>query len=86
MTEVLATQVSMDTRVQLIPNDRTTIYKIRDFTRMNPPTFFDSKVQEDPQGFINQVIKVLDSMGVSSQEKVEPAAYQLKDMDQVLYE
>ena len=50
---------------------------------MNPPTFFDSKVEEDPQGFIYEVFKVLDAMGVSSQEKVELAAYQLKDVSQL---
>ena len=53
---------------------------------MNPPTFFGSKVDEDPQGFIDEVFKVLDVMGVSSQEKVELAAYQLKDVSQVWYE
>ena len=41
---------------------------------------------EDPQGFIDEVFKVLDSMGVSSQEKVELTAYQLKDVAQVWYE
>ena len=45
---------------------RTIASRIMDFTRMNPPTFFGSKVEEDPQGFIDEVVKVLDSMGVSS--------------------
>ena len=56
------------------------------FTRMNPPILFGSKVKEHPQGFIDEVFKVIDSMVVSSQEKVERASYQLKDVDQVLYE
>ncbi|XP_049346806.1 uncharacterized protein LOC125811345 [Solanum verrucosum] len=50
---------------------------------MNPPTFFGSKVEEDPQMFVDEVFKVLEAMGVSSQEKAELAAYQLKDMAQV---
>ena len=40
-----------------------------------PPTFLGSKVEEDPQGFIDEVFKVLEAMGVSSQEKAELAAY-----------
>ena len=47
---------------------------------MNPSTFFGYKVQEDPQRFIDEVFKVLDYMGVSSQEKAELSTYQLKDL------
>ncbi|XP_027767754.1 uncharacterized protein LOC114074031 [Solanum pennellii] len=53
---------------------------------MNPPNFYGTKVEEDPQGFIDEVFKVLDYMGVSSQEKAEVSAYQLKDVAQVWYE
>ena len=67
LTQVLGTQVSRDARVQRNPNDNTTSSRIRDFTRMNPPTFFGSRVEEDPQGFIDEVFKVLDAMGFSSQ-------------------
>ena len=38
---------------------------------MNPPTFHGTKVDEDPQGFIDEVFKVVDAMGVTSREKVE---------------
>ena len=74
---MLATQVSRDTRVQVNPNVSTTASSIRDFTWMNLPIFFGSKVGEDLQGFIDEVFKVLHAMGVSSQEKDELAAYQL---------
>ncbi|XP_069148088.1 uncharacterized protein [Solanum lycopersicum] len=58
---------------------------LRDFSRMNPPTFYGSKVDEEPQEFIDEVYKILHAMGVSSSEKVELATYQLKDVDQTLY-
>ena len=38
---------------------------LRDFTRMNPPTFYGSKVDEDPQEFLDEVYEVLYSMGVT---------------------
>ena len=37
------------------------------------------------QGFINEVFTVLKAMGVTSQEKRELTAYQLKDVAQVWY-
>ena len=43
--------------------------------RMNPPNFDGTKVDEDPQGFIDEVFKVVDSMGVTTREKVELASY-----------
>ncbi|WMV08848.1 hypothetical protein MTR67_002233 [Solanum verrucosum] len=53
---------------------------------MNPPKFYGSKVEEDPNGFIEEVYKMLAIMGLSSIEKVELAAYQLKDVAQIWYE
>ena len=38
LTQVFATEFSRDTRVQVNPNVNTTPSRIRDFTRMNPPT------------------------------------------------
>ncbi|TMX04375.1 hypothetical protein EJD97_009111 [Solanum chilense] len=86
LTQVLTSHVSRDARVQANPIASTTTSRIRDFTRMNTPTFFVSKVEENPQGFIDEVFKVLDSMGVTHQEKEELTAYQLKDVDQIWYE
>ena len=72
--------------VQVNPNANATTSRIRVLTRMNPLTFFGSKVEEDPQGFIHEVFKVVDSIGVTSQEKEELVTYQLKDVAQVWYE
>ena len=55
---------------------------LRDFTRMNPPTFYGSKVDEDLQEFINEVSKILLAMGLCTSEKAELATYQLKDVAQ----
>ena len=52
---------------------------------MNPPTFYGSMVEEDPQEFIDEVYKILLDMGLSKSEKAELATYQLKDVSQACY-
>ena len=54
--------------------------RLRDFNRMNPPTFFGSKIGEDPNEFIDEVYKILFAMGLSTIEKDNLATYQLKDV------
>ena len=58
---------------------------LRDFIRMSPPIFFGSKEDEDPQNFLDEVYKILYGMGVTSIEKAELAAYQLKDVGKTGY-
>ena len=48
--------------------------------------FIGSKVEEDPNGFIEEVYKTVAIMGVCSIQKAELAAYQLKDFAQIWYE
>ena len=52
---------------------------------MNPPTFYGSRVEEDPHEFIDEVYKIFLSMGLSTSEKSKLATYQLKDVDQAWF-
>ena len=52
---------------------------------MNSPIFRGSKVDEDPQDFLDKVYKILFSMGVSTTKKAELADYQFKDVVQTWY-
>ncbi|KAF3658656.1 hypothetical protein FXO37_14318 [Capsicum annuum] len=63
------------------PVANTIVARIRDFTRMNPPSFTRSKSDENPQEFLDQVQKVKDIMGVTASKSAELVAYQLQDMD-----
>ena len=67
------------------PNVSTPSSRIEDFMRMNPATFHSTKVDEGPHGFINEVFKVVDAMGVTPKEKADIAAYKLKYVAQVWF-
>ena len=41
-----------------------------DFTRMDPPKYFELKVDEDSQYFLHKVYMIWFSMGVSTTEKM----------------
>ena len=58
--------------------------RLRDFTRMNPPMYFGSKIDEDPKYFLDE-FNILFFMGVSTTKKVELSAYQLKDVSKTWY-
>lgn len=58
---------------------------LRDFTRTSPHMFFGYKVVEDPKEFMEDVYKIIETVWVTSLEKVELSAYQLKDVSQVRY-
>lgn len=59
--------------------------RLMDLTRMNPPMFFESKVYEDPQDFLDEVYEILYIMGMSSNEKAKLGFYQLNDVAQTWY-
>uniref|UniRef100_M1DTD9 Gag-pol polyprotein n=1 Tax=Solanum tuberosum TaxID=4113 RepID=M1DTD9_SOLTU len=67
------------------PSMSTTEARVRDFTRMNPPKFHGSKLEENPQEFIDEVYKILVIMGVTLVEKAELAAYQVKGVGQIWF-
>ena len=47
---------------------------------MNPPSFTGSSTNEDPENFVEELKKVFDVMLVVDAERVELAAYQLKNV------
>ena len=53
---------------------------------MNPPDFSASKVEKDPNGFIDEVYKVPALIGMHSTENTKLSAYQLKEFSQILNE
>ena len=52
---------------------------------MNHIVYYGSKTNEDPQEFLDNIHKILCAMGVNEEKKAELAAYQLKDVAQVLH-
>ena len=70
---------------RVIVVESTMTSRLRVFVMMNPGIFLCYKVGEDPQEFIDEVYKIVHSMGVTSTEKAELVLYQLKDVAQAWY-
>ncbi|PHT37252.1 hypothetical protein CQW23_24952 [Capsicum baccatum] len=54
--------------------------RVGHFIKMNPPKFTGTKVEEDPQKFVDEMEKIFKVMHVDKIEEVELATYQLKDV------
>ena len=76
----IATQYNMKVFPQENYNAITMTSCMRDFTRVNPPMYFGSKVDEEPQDLLDEVNQILFFVGVSTTEKDQLAAYQIKDV------
>ena len=61
------------------PPIRSMADRLRDITKMNPPSFKGSKTLEDTQDFVDEVHKIFVAMGATDTEKAELTSYQLKD-------
>ncbi|XP_015164177.1 uncharacterized protein [Solanum tuberosum] len=77
LSQAVTNQVGQQRGARQVEADTS---RIRDFLRMNPPSFIGSSTTEDPENFIEELKKVFDVMHVVNIERVELAAYQLKNV------
>lgn len=80
LAQVVTNQINQEAQASHAP---TLASRVRDFTKMNPPEFYGSKMEEYPQEFIDEIYKVLVIIGVNSEDKVGLVAYQLKGLVQI---
>ncbi|WMV58498.1 hypothetical protein MTR67_051883 [Solanum verrucosum] len=59
--QAMTTQDIRDVGPRVNPNVNTVASRLSDFATMNLPEFLGSKVEEDPQRFIDGVCKILDA-------------------------
>ena len=85
LAQAITAQENRDAVPRVNVNGSTTASRLRVFVRMNPPIFLGSRIGEGPQGFLDEIYKFVDAMGVSSREKAELASYQLKEVAQIWY-
>uniref|UniRef100_M1DHL5 Gag-pol polyprotein n=1 Tax=Solanum tuberosum TaxID=4113 RepID=M1DHL5_SOLTU len=60
--------------------------RIREFLRMNPRSFTHSSTSEDPENFIDELKKVFNVMRAADTQRVELAAYQLKNVNMTWFD
>ncbi|WMV07688.1 hypothetical protein MTR67_001073 [Solanum verrucosum] len=69
----MTTQANREVFFPVNLNVGITPTRIKDFTRMKPTEFHGSKVDEDPQEFIDEVYKIEINMELSTVEKASVA-------------
>ena len=78
--------MTTQTNRELVPRPRQHVTPmaspIREFTRMSPPTFYGSKVVDDPKELIDKVSKILFAIRFNPSEKAEWDTYKLKNVAQ----
>ena len=72
LSQVVATQVRQHKRARQ-EGDNTS--RVRNFLRMNPPSFTRSSTTEDLENFMEELKKVFKVMNVVNSERVELATY-----------
>lgn len=60
--------------------------RIREFLRMNSPSFTGLSTIEDPEKFIRELNKVFKVMHVNDTQRVELYSYQLKDIARTCFD
>jgi len=85
LAQSMTAQANWKVVVHVNPNVGTVISRVREFTRINPQDLHGSKVDEDPQEFINEMYKVLMIMGMTPVEKAELDTYKLNVVAQVWF-
>ena len=84
--EAIMAQATIEGTPRENPHDSTFACRLKDFTRMNLVVYYGSNTSEDPQEFVDEVHKILHSMGVDEDLKALLTAYQLKDVAQIWYQ
>ncbi|XP_060172534.1 uncharacterized protein LOC132638573 [Lycium barbarum] len=82
LTQLVAAQAQ---RQDVDPGDRAVSARARDFITLRPPEFYGSKPEEDPQNFIDEMLRTLRIIHASDTESVELASYRLRDVAVLWY-
>ena len=64
---------------------RSSVVRVHDFFRMNPPDFLGSQTIEDPLNFMDEIKKIFEVMRVTGNDWVELESYQVKDVAHIWY-
>ncbi|XP_060170070.1 uncharacterized protein LOC132600738 [Lycium barbarum] len=77
LTQLVAAQAQ---RQNVSSSDQSASTRARDFITLKPPEFYGSKPEEDPQNFIDEMLRTLRIIHASDTESVELASYRLRDV------